>query len=469
MSDQKIRSSKTPVSGPLFQWKGKPSVGQLLPMGMQHVVAAVVSTVGPALMVSKNCGLDPATTTLLVQMALLMTAFSTILMLFPVTRYIGSGLPVIMGVGFTIPTLMSKTFTLPEILGAQVVAGVVAVLFGLCIKPIRKHFPPLVTGTVILAVGMNLYPVAIKYMAGGAGSEGFSSPKNWGVALVTFALVLVLQNFGKGLWKLGAVLWGLIAGYIMAIVFTELGIAPLVDFSAIGEAGWFSLPRPMQFGIEFNATACISMAILFVANSLQTIGDMSSLTVGGFDRMPTDRELSGGIMAQSVGAIVGAIFGGMPTCSYSECVGIVTVTKVVNKVVFTIAAVALMICGLVPKFASILTTVPDCVLGGAVISVFAIITMTGVRMVTGHGKFTNRKATIVGLSVAVSIGITQVSGCMSGLPAVFDTVFGSFAPVGAALIAIPLNLLLPKSQEDLDDEREQAELERKQMEALQKK
>lgn len=141
MSDQKIRSSKTPVSGPLFQWKGKPSVGQLLPMGMQHVVAAVVSTVGPALMVSKNCGLDPATTTLLVQMALLMTAFSTILMLFPVTRYIGSGLPVIMGVGFTIPTLMSKTFTLPEILGAQVVAGVVAVLFGLCIKPIRKHFP----------------------------------------------------------------------------------------------------------------------------------------------------------------------------------------------------------------------------------------------------------------------------------------------------------------------------------------
>ena len=227
-------------------------------MGMQHVVAAVVSTVGPALMVSKNCGLDDATTTLLVQMALLMTAFSTILMLFPVTKYIGSGLPVSMGVGFTIPTLMSKTFTLPEILGAQIIAGVVAILFGLCIKPIRKLFPPLVTGTVILAVGMNLYPVAIKYMAGGAGTPDFSSPKNWGVAIFTFALVLAFQNFGKGFLKLGAVLWGLVGGYLLALL---LG---MVDFSSVGGAGWFAVATPVKsFGLEFNGSAILAMAILY--------------------------------------------------------------------------------------------------------------------------------------------------------------------------------------------------------------
>ena len=452
----------------LFQLNGVPPMSKAVPLGFQHVVVAIVSTVSPALLVAGTANMAPDQKIMLVQVSLLMTAVAILLQLFPLFRGFGSGLPLIMGISFILPTLMIERFSFPVMMGAQIVGGIAGALFAIFLKPIRKLFPTVVTGTVVLTIGMSMYPIAVRNMAGGY-TDNFGTAPVWIITLFTLVVVVICDNWGKGLVKLGAVLWGLIAGYIMAIVFTELGIAPLVDFSAIGEAGWFSLPRPMQFGIEFNATACISMAILFVANSLQTIGNMSSLTVGGFDRMPTDRELSGGIMAQSVGAIVGAIFGGMPTCSYSECVGIVTVTKVVNKVVFTIAAVALMICGLVPKFASVLTTVPDCVLGGAVISVFAIITMTGVRMVTGHGKFTNRKATIVGLSVAVSIGITQVSGCMSGLPAVFDTVFGSFAPVGAALIAIPLNLLLPKSQEDLDDEREQAELERKQMEALQKK
>ena len=412
-------------------------------MGMQHVVAAVVSTVGPALMVSKNCGLAPATTTLLVQMALLMTAFSTILMLFPVTRYIGSGLPVIMGVGFTIPTLMSKTFTLPEILGAQVVAGVVAVLFGLCIKPIRKLFPPLVTGTVILAVGMNLYPVAIKYMAGGAGSEGFSSPKNWGVALFTFALVLVLQNFGKGLWKLGAVLWGLIGGYVLALV---LG---MVDFSSIGGAGWFAVATPVKsFGLEFNGSAILAMVILYIANSLQTIGDISSTTMGGMDRMPTDQELQGGIISQGVTSILGALFGGLSTCSYSQNVGILTINKVINRRVFLFSAVVLGVAGFIPKFSAVLTTIPNAVLGGATISVFSIIAMTGVNMIFSAGPFTMRSRTIVGLAAALGIGVTMAPGCLELFPGWVQNVFGSFAPVGAGVVAVILNLILPKDPEE---------------------
>lgn len=424
--------------GGLFQWNGPVTLGEVLPMGMQHVVAAVVSTVGPALMVSKNCGLDTATTTLLVQMALLMTAVSTFLMLFPVTRYVGSGLPVIMGVGFTIPTLMSKTFTLPQILGAQIIAGVVAILFGLCIKPIRKLFPPLVTGTVILAVGLNLYPVAIKYMAGGAGSPTYGSPKNWGVALFTFAMVLLLQNFGKGILKLGAVLWGMVGGYLLALA---LG---MVDFSSVGPAGWFAVARPVSsFGLEFDFSAILAMSILYVANSLQTIGDISSTTMGGMERMPTDQELRGGIISQGVTSIVGALFGGLSTCSYSQNVGIVTVNKVVNRKVFSFAAVVLLAAGFVPKLSAVLTTIPTAVLGGATISVFSIIAMTGVNMIFSAGPFTMRSRTIVGLAAALGIGITQAGGCLDGFPSWVVNVFGSFAPVGAAVVAVVLNLILP--------------------------
>ena len=433
MSKAQGVSQPMATADPLFRWKAKVPLPKVLPMGMQHVVAAVVSTVGPALMVSKNCGLDNATTTLLVQMALLMTAFSTILMLFPVTKYIGSGLPVIMGVGFTIPTLMSKTFTLPEILGAQIIAGVVAVIFGLCIKPIRKLFPPLVTGMVILAVGMNLYPVAIKYMAGGAGTPDFSSPKNWGVAIFTFALVLAFQNFGKGFLKLGAVLWGLVGGYILALL---LG---MVDFGSVGEAGWFAIATPVKsFGLEFNGSAILAMAILYIANSLQTIGDISSTTMGGMERMPTDQELQGGIISQGVTSVIGTLFGGLSTCSYSQNVGIVTMNKVINRSVFAFAAVVLGVAGLVPKFSAVLTTIPNAVLGGAT---------TGVNMIVSAGPFTMRSRTIVGLAAALGIGVTMAPGCLELFPMWVQNVFGSFAPVGAGVVAVILNLILPEEPE----------------------
>lgn len=425
----------------LFTWKAPVPFGKLLPMGMQHVVAAVVSTVGPALMVAKNCGLDERMTTLLVQMALLMTAFSTLLMLFPVTKYVGAGLPVIMGVGFTIPTLMSKTFSLPDILGAQLIAGVVAVIFGLCIKPIRKLFPPLVTGTVIVAVGINLYPVAIKYMAGGAGTPDFGSPLNWGVALFTFCLVILFQNFCRGILKLGAVLFGLIGGYLLALV---LG---MVDFGGVSSAGWFAVAKPVSsFGLSFNLSAIVAMSILYIANSLQTIGDLSSTTMGGMDRMPTDEELRGGIISQGVTSVIGGFFGGLCTCSYSQNVGIVSTTRVINRRVFAFAAIILGLAGFVPKFSALLTTIPNPVLGGATISVFSIIAMTGINMIVSAGPFTMRSRTVVGLAAALGIGVTLVPGVLDMFPGWVQNVFGSFAPVGTAVVAVVLNLILPKDK-----------------------
>lgn len=424
----------------VFQYEGIPATNQLVPLGLQHVVAAIVGIVTPSILVANTCNIEGADRTLLIQVSLLVTALATLLQLFPIFGRIGSRLPVIMGISFAyVPTLLAigGQFDLPTILGAEIVGGLIAILFGIFVKQIRVLFPPLVTGTVIFTIGLSLYPTAIKYMAGGAGSEGFGSPKNWLVAIITLVVVTVLSHFCKGVLKLGAILFGMIVGYIVAFA---LG---MVDFSAVGSAGWFNLPQPMHFGLKFEISACVSLAIVYLVNAVQTIGDLSSTTMGGMDRMPTDKELSGGIIGQGVMSIVGALFGGLPTASYSQNVGIVTMNRVINRAVFTFAAIVLAVAGFVPKFSSILTTIPQSVIGGATISVFATITMTGIRMITSDG-FSMRSSAVVGLAVAIGTGITQVQGSLGGFPAWVTTVFGSSPVVLATLVAIVLNLTLPK-------------------------
>ena len=436
---------KTKNSDTVFQWNGIPQPGQLIPLGLQHVVAAVVGIITPAILVANTCGLSEAEKTLMIQVSLILTALATLLQLFPIFRRIGSGLPVIMGISFAyIPTLQAigAQFDIATILGAEIIGGIVAIVFGVFVKWIRPLFPPLVTGTVIFTIGLSLYPTAVKYMAGGAGTEWFGNVKSWVVALITLVVVVILSNFTKGIFKLGAILIGMIVGYIVAY------FAGMVDFSSVGTSAWFALPEVMPFEIKFVPSACVSLAIVYVVNAVQTIGDLSSTTMGGMDRMPTDKELSGGIIGQGIMSIVGAFFGGLPTASYSQNVGIVTVNKVINRAVFVLASLILLVAGLVPKFASLLTTIPQCVIGGATISVFATITMTGIRMIT-EGGFTPRKSSVVGLSVALGVGITQVSGCLAGegFPEWVNTVFGSSSVVVATIVAIILNLTLPKEKE----------------------
>ena len=432
--------------GSVFQFEGVPSAGQMIPLGFQHVVAAVVGIITPAILIADTCGLSAGERTLMIQVSLILTAVATLLQLFPIFGRIGSRLPVIMGISFAyIPTLQAigGQFGLPTILGAEIVGGCVAILFGVFVKWIRPLFPPLVTGTVIFTIGLSLYPTAVRYMAGGnATSEWFGNPRSWAVALITLAVVVFLNNFTKGILKLASILIGMVVGYVIAYF---LGI---VDLSGVSGAAWFALPQVMPFEIQFVPSACVSLAIVYVVNAVQTIGDLSSTTMGGMDRLPTDKELSGGIIGQGVMSIVGAFFGGLPTASYSQNVGIVTVNRVINRAVFTLAAGILLVAGLVPKFASVLTTIPQCVIGGATISVFATITMTGIRMIT-EGGFTPRKSSVVGLSVALGVGITQVSGCLAGshFPGWVSTVFGSSSVVVATIMAILLNLILPKEPE----------------------
>ncbi len=435
-------------SASVFAYEGIPPAGQLIPLGLQHVVAAVVGVITPSLIISGSevCNLSADEKTTLIQASLVITALATLLQLFPAFRRIGSRLPVVMGISFAyVPALtaIGGQSGLPAILGAELAGGLIAVIFGIFVKPIRKLFPPLVTGTVIFTIGLSLYPTAVRYMAGGdASSEWFGGARSWGVALFTFAVVIFLNNFAKGIWKLGSLLFGMIAGYIAAC------FAGIVDLSGVADAQWASLPRFMPFEIEFVPSAVVSLAIVYIVNSVQTIGDLSSTTMGGMGRVPTDQELSGGIIGQGLMSIIGVFFGGLPVASFSQNVGIVTVNKVINRAVFAFSALVLLAAGLVPKFAAVLITIPQCVIGGATLSVFATITMTGIRMIVSDGELTVRKSTVAGLSVALGTGITQVPGCLSGpgFPDWVSTVFGSTAVVAAAIMAIILNLVLPKDR-----------------------
>lgn len=431
----------------VFELNGVPAFGQALPLALQHVVAMIVGCVTPSIIVAGVAGISDSDRVILIQAALFCSAISTLLQLFPFIKFgnfqLGSALPVIMGISFAyVPSMqaIAGTYDIATILGAQVVGGVIAIIVGFCIRKIRILFPPLVTGTVVFTIGLSLYPTAVNYMAGGTSSDSYGSWQNWLVAFFTLAVVTGLNHFAKGFLKLASILVGIVAGYILAIPFG------LVDLSGVQSAGLFQLPQPMHFSMSFEPSACVAIGLLFAINSIQAIGDFSATTSGSMNRMPENKELQGGIVMYGVSNILCAFLGGLPTATYSQNVGIVTTTKVINRCVLGLAAIILMIAGFVPKFSGLLTTIPQCVLGGATISVFASIAMTGIKLIFQQ-EMNFRNTSIVGLSVALGMGITQASGSLAAFPGWVTTVFGSSPVVVAMLMAILLNVILPKEEE----------------------
>ena len=430
----------------LFDFYGKPSIGQALPLAIQHVLAMIVGCVTPSIIVAGVAGLSQEDSVILIQAALVMSALTTLLQLFPFIKTksfrIGSALPVMMGISFAyVPSMqaIAADFDIATILGAQIVGGVIALLVGLNIKRIRKFFPPLITGTVVFSIGLSLYPTAINYMAGGASSANYGHWTNWLVAIITLAIVTFLNHFTKGFVKLASILIGIICGYIIAACFG------MVDLTAVAQASVFQMPQIMHFGIQFDPSSCIAIGLLFAINAIQAIGDFTATTTGGMDREPTDKELKGAIVGYGCTNIIGAFLGGLPTASYSQNVGIVTTTKVINRSVLGMSAGILLIAGLVPKFSALLTTIPQCVLGGATISVFASIAMTGIKLITSQ-PMSYRNTSIVGLSVALGVGVTQASASLGMFPAWVTTVFGKTPVVIATVTAVFLNLVLPKGK-----------------------
>ena len=440
----------------LFQFHGRPPLGASVSLALQHLVAMIVGCVTPPIIIAGAIGLSQTDRVLLIQASLVMSAVSTLLQLFPVGGRFGSGLPVILGVSFAyLPSMQAIAASgggVSAIAGAMLVGGVVAVIVGLFVKKIRLLFPPVITGTVVFTIGLSLYPTAINYMAGGTGntyesvmSKGlpeamvYGSWQNWLVAILTLAAVMILNNKGRGVCRLASILLGMLFGYAAALCFG------MVSFADVGDAAWFSLPRFLHFGVSFDLPSCVALGLLFAINAIQAIGDFTATTVGGMDRDPTDNELQGGIIAYGAANILAALFGGLPTATYSQNVGIVTTNKVVNRTVFTMTGAFLLLAGVSPKFAAVLTTIPQCVLGGATITVFSTIAMTGMRLIASQ-DLTARNTTIVGLSAALGVGISQASASLSQFPDSFTMIFGKSPVVIATLMAVALNLILPKEE-----------------------
>ena len=430
----------------IFEMDGFPKLSEAVPLALQHVVAMIVGCITPAIIVANVAKVSDADRVIMIQVSLVVSALSTFLQLFGIgnkTFRIGARLPMIIGISFAyVPsmTAIAGTSGVPAILGAQIVGGVIAVMVGLSVKSIQKLFPPLVTGTVVFTIGLSLYSVAVNYMAGGKGKDNYGSIQNWAIALITLVIVIALNNFGKGLIKLASILIAMIVGYILALC------TGMINFSSVANAGIFSLPQPLHFGITFEPAACAAIGLLFAINSIQAIGDFTATTSGAMDRLPTGDELRSGIIGYGITNIIGALLGGLPSATYSQNVGIVTTTKVINRVVLGLAGVVILIAGLIPKFSALLTTIPLCVLGGATISVFASIAMTGVKLIFTE-KMDFRNSSIVGLAVALGVGLSQAQDSLAAFPPAFTTVFGKSPVVVATIVAIILNVVLPKSKD----------------------
>lgn len=440
----------------LFELDSNPSLAHSMPIALQHLLAMIVGNTLPSLVMTGQLegtpfALTPDEQLYLIQAGFFIAAITTFLQLYPIAR-VGARLPAIMGVSFAyIPVLTSigLKYGVGALFGAQLVGGIVAFIVGMFIGRIRKYFPPIVSGTVVLTIGLSLYSVALNYMAGGSGNPNQGDMAYWAVAVITLIVVLICNMFGKGLVKLAAILIGIVVGYIVSAF---LG---LIDLAPIGEAGWFMLPRVMPFRLEFPPDAVLTMVIMFVVNSVQAVGDFTSLTTGGLEREATSEELSGGIKANGVGAVLGSLIGGLPTATYSQNIGMVAMTKVVSMKPFFITSLLILICGFIPKFGALMLTVPQAVIGGATVSVFAQITMSGIDLLTTN-PLSSRDKTIVGLAIALGMGFTQLPPeAVAQFPDWFIMVFGSSPVVLATVVVFALNLLIPaKTIEEERAERE---------------
>ncbi len=432
----------------LFQLNGKPSWGQAFPMAMQHVLAMLVGNITPPMLIAGTLGLPAEEKIMLMQAAMLIGGLTTLLQLYPLLGF-GMGLPNVMGVAFAympILTTIGTQYGIAAIFGSQLVAGAASVVIGLFIGKLRRFFPPIVSGTVVLSIGLSLYKTAITYMGGGSATQAagtFGSPEFVLLALLTLGVTLACNMFGKGYIKISGMLIGIGVGYIAALL-----MGGIVNFSEFKASSFFALPKPFHFGLEFHFDAIVMMILMYVVQAVQTIGDVSSTTIGGFGRECTDKELGGAIKGQGICGMIGACIGGLPTDPYSQNVGLICTTKVVAKRVFLIVGAIMLAAGFVPKFGALMTTIPQPVLGGATVTVFAAIAMSGIQLITEQ-PMNYRNKMIVGISLALGTGIESVPAILQFCPPLVKNIFGSSLMVSFIVVFL-LNIIVPTDDSPAD-------------------
>lgn len=444
MTKMKTTTKKAGDDLSLFAFEEKIPLGKATPLALQHVVAMVVGCITMPMLVAGVAGVSSADQIIMVQASLLCAAVAIFLQVFHF-KGVGSGLPVIIGSGFAfLPTLVAivGNYGMAGMLGAQVIGALLGVLVGVFFKYISFLFPPLVTASVVITIGISLYPTAINYMAGGnASSPTYGSMHNWLIAAITLVTVIICNQFCKGVLKASSTLAGMVVGYLAALLMGD------ISFESVGTASWFQLPQPLHFGIEFHPSAIIMLGIVFIVNAVQDIGQFEATANGAYNRGATDKELSGGVIANNISSMLGGFLGGTPSATCGQNVGIVVTTKVISRTVFALAGAIVALAAFVPKLAAILITIPQPVLGGATLTVFASIAMTGIRMLSKDG-LSPRSVFIAGLSIAFAIGVVQTKGAFAQFPTWFSSIFGSSQVILVAIMSIILNLVIPNSEKE---------------------
>ena len=426
----------------IYKLDGKVPVGKAIPFGLQHILAMFVANIAPILIVAGACGLSAAQTTNLVQCAMMIAGVGSLIQLFPLWK-IGSGLPIVMGISFTFVSIfcvIGPEYGYGSVVGAILVGGLVEGTLGLFAKYWRKIVSPIVAASVVTSIGFSLLSVGATSFGGGSGSPDFGSWKNLLLGFITLLACLLFQIFAKSYFKQLSVLFGLVVGYIVAAC---MGI---VDFSALKECGVIAIPRFMPFTTEFHVGPIVTVILIFLVSATETIGDTSALAASALNRDVTDKEITGSIACDGYISSLSALFGCLPITSFSQNVGLIAMTKVINRFTIATGAGIMILAGLFPIFGALLNTLPEAVLGGCTIIMFGNIVISGLQMISNCG-FSQRNITIAALSLSVGIGFTQVPEIFSIFPDVVQNVFADNCVATVFLIAIIANLVLPKEKE----------------------
>ena len=418
------------------------SLKQNMALGLQHFLAVFVSNMTPMLIVTNLIHLPEGERMALVQATMVIAGLATIFQLKRVGIF-GSELPMFIGSNANfLPILMAiaVSYGMEGILGATIVGGLVAVLFGIFIKPLSRFIPNVVAGTGGLSVGLSLIPISVDYWAGGTGAADYGSLSNLFLGFIVLTVILVLQEFAGGFIKKAAVLFGIFVGYVAAIIMNK------VDFMPLMQASMVSLPEFMPFRPAFHLDAIIAVAIIYIAVCVKMVGDMNSITLGALNREPTLRELRGNITTSGLFSIIGGMFGTFPHASFSQNVGLVVSTKVVNRASMFFCGLVMLLAGIFPKISVLFSSMPPAILGGALLIVFSSIIVTGIQMLFRE-NLNGRNGTIVALSLGLGFAVISVPEALVQLPEMVQLIFGKSMVNTTFATAFILNLLLPKSKE----------------------
>ena len=448
-----------------YDFEGKLPLKQAIPLGLQHVLAMFVGNLTPILIIT-SAEQFAAIQVSLLQNAMLIAGVVTLIQLFAIGP-VGGKVPIIMGTssGFigvfqSVAKVMGGGILgYAAIMGASIIGGLFEGVLGFLLKPLRRFFPAVVTGTVVLSIGLSLISVGVGSFGGGSNAKDYGSIENLLVALAVLVIILVLKHATKGMMSSSCILIGIICGYIicslMPMFLSTTGVSAegtefvkswVINWDAVAQAKWFAIPEFMPVTPVFDLRAILPVLIMFIVTAVETVGDISGVIEGGMGREATDEELSGGVICDGLGSSLAAVFGVLPNTSFSQNVGLVTMTKIVNRFALACGAIFLILCGLFPKLAALISIMPQSVLGGAAVIMFSSIVMSGIQLITKE-PLNARRMTIVSVALGLGYGLGANSAVLAGLPEAVQMIFGGSGIVPAALVAIILNICLPEEKD----------------------